>query len=86
LQSFETELLTQEVNLAGVGAINRELIAKAGRSPLLRDFRVAFVTAFPWLWLLLCVLACGEFVGYVTGRPTTAPKSRVESGEQAPVL
>ena len=29
LQSFETELLTQEGNLAGLAAINRELIAKA---------------------------------------------------------
>jgi hypothetical protein len=29
LQSFETELLTQEENLAGLVAINRELIAKA---------------------------------------------------------
>jgi predicted ribosome quality control (RQC) complex YloA/Tae2 family protein len=29
LQSFETELLTQEKNLAGLAAINRELIAKA---------------------------------------------------------
>jgi len=29
LQSFETELLTQEGNLAGLDAINRELIAKA---------------------------------------------------------
>ena len=29
LQSFETELLTQEENLAGLAAINRELIAKA---------------------------------------------------------
>jgi hypothetical protein len=30
LQSFETELLTQAENLAGLAAINRELIAKAG--------------------------------------------------------
>ncbi len=29
LQSFETELLTQDENLAGLAAINRELIAKA---------------------------------------------------------
>src|SRR6266849_8024298 len=29
LQSFETELLTQEGNLAGLASINRELIAKA---------------------------------------------------------
>jgi hypothetical protein len=29
LQSFETELLAEEENLAGLGAINRELIAKA---------------------------------------------------------
>jgi len=29
LQSFETELLAQEDNLAGLGAINRELLAKA---------------------------------------------------------
>ncbi len=29
LQSFETDLLTQEENLAGLAAINRELIAKA---------------------------------------------------------
>ena len=29
LQSFETELLTQEKNLAGLATINRELIAKA---------------------------------------------------------
>jgi hypothetical protein len=29
LQSFETELLTQEMNLAGLAAINRDLIAKA---------------------------------------------------------
>jgi hypothetical protein len=29
LQSFETELLTQEENLAGLEAINRELVAKA---------------------------------------------------------
>src|SRR5574337_658836 len=29
LQSFETELLTQEENLAGLAAINRELIGKA---------------------------------------------------------
>src|ERR1039457_1724597 len=29
LQSFETEVLTQEENLAGLEAINRELIAKA---------------------------------------------------------
>src|SRR3974377_2297190 len=28
LQSFETELLTQEKNLAGLAAINRELVAK----------------------------------------------------------
>jgi hypothetical protein len=28
-QSFETEPLTQEKNLAGLAAINRELIAKA---------------------------------------------------------
>jgi hypothetical protein len=30
LQSFETDLLTQEENLAGLAAINRELIGKAG--------------------------------------------------------
>jgi len=30
LQSFETELLTQEGNLTGLASINRELIAKAG--------------------------------------------------------
>jgi Transposase DDE domain group 1 len=29
LQSFETELLTQDENLAGLATINRELIAKA---------------------------------------------------------
>jgi hypothetical protein len=29
LQSFETELLTQEGNLAGLASMNRELIAKA---------------------------------------------------------
>ena len=29
LQSFETELLTQGANLAGLGALNRELIARA---------------------------------------------------------
>src|SRR5712691_3061615 len=29
LQSFETELLTQEENLAGLAALNRELIARA---------------------------------------------------------
>jgi hypothetical protein len=29
LQSFETELLTQEDNLSGLAAINRELIARA---------------------------------------------------------
>ncbi len=29
LQSFETDLLTQEENLAGLAAINRELIGKA---------------------------------------------------------
>jgi hypothetical protein len=29
LQSFETELLTQEKNFAGLATINRELIAKA---------------------------------------------------------
>jgi hypothetical protein len=29
VQSFETELLTQEENLSGLGAINRELIARA---------------------------------------------------------
>src|ERR1017187_3545429 len=29
LQSFETELLTQEENLSGLAAINRELIGKA---------------------------------------------------------
>ena len=29
MQSFETELLTQEENLAGLAAINRELIGKA---------------------------------------------------------
>jgi hypothetical protein len=29
LQSFETELLAEEENLAGLGSINRELIAKA---------------------------------------------------------
>ena len=29
LQSFETDLLTQEANLAGLAAINRELIGKA---------------------------------------------------------
>ena len=29
LQSFETELLTQEENLAGLAALNRELLAKA---------------------------------------------------------
>jgi Transposase DDE domain group 1 len=29
LQSFETDLLTQEKNLAGLAAINRELIGKA---------------------------------------------------------
>ena len=28
LQSFETELLTQEENLAGLAAVNRELIAR----------------------------------------------------------
>ncbi len=32
LQSFETELLTQEENLAGLAAINRELIARGGSS------------------------------------------------------
>ena len=31
LQSFETELLTQEENLAGLAAINRELMARAGK-------------------------------------------------------
>src|SRR5450631_4545811 len=30
LQSFETELLTQEKNLSGLAAINRELLAKVG--------------------------------------------------------
>jgi hypothetical protein len=29
LQSFETELLTEEANLAGLAAINRELVARA---------------------------------------------------------
>ena len=29
LQSFETELLTQEKNLSGLAAINREMIARA---------------------------------------------------------
>src|SRR6267143_6885232 len=29
LQSFETEVLTQEENLAGMAALNRELVAKA---------------------------------------------------------
>ena len=29
LQSFETELLTEEVNLAGLAALNRELVARA---------------------------------------------------------
>ena len=29
LQSFETEVLTQEENLAGLAALNRELVAKA---------------------------------------------------------
>ncbi len=29
LQSFETEVLTQEENLAGLAALNRELIGKA---------------------------------------------------------
>ena len=29
LQSFETELLTQDENLAGLAAINRDLIARA---------------------------------------------------------
>ena len=29
VQSFETELLTQEENLSGLAAINRELIARA---------------------------------------------------------
>jgi hypothetical protein len=29
LQSFETEVLTQEENLAGLAALNRELLAKA---------------------------------------------------------
>ena len=29
LQSFETELLTQEDNLAGLAALNRQLVAKA---------------------------------------------------------
>src|SRR5216683_3265699 len=29
LQSFETELLTEEANLAGLAALNRELIARA---------------------------------------------------------
>jgi Transposase DDE domain group 1 len=29
LQSFETEVLTQEKNLAGLAALNRELLAKA---------------------------------------------------------
>jgi hypothetical protein len=32
LQSFETELLTQEENLAGLAATNRELLARAGAS------------------------------------------------------
>ena len=31
LQSFETELLAEEGNLLGLGAINRELIAKLRR-------------------------------------------------------
>ena len=29
LQSFETEVLTQEENLAGLAALNRELVARA---------------------------------------------------------
>jgi hypothetical protein len=29
LQSFETELLTQEENLAGMAALNRELVGRA---------------------------------------------------------
>jgi hypothetical protein len=29
LQSFETELLTEEENLAGMAALNRELVARA---------------------------------------------------------
>jgi len=29
LQSFETEVLTQEDNLAGLAALNRELVARA---------------------------------------------------------
>ena len=32
LQSFETELLTQEKNLAGLAAINRELLAKQAKN------------------------------------------------------
>jgi hypothetical protein len=29
LQSFETEVLTQEKNLAGLAALNRELVGRA---------------------------------------------------------
>ena len=42
LQSFETDLLTQEENLAGLAAINRDLIAKAEAidSPVVRKYSV----------------------------------------------
>jgi hypothetical protein len=38
LQSFETEVLTQEENLAGLAAMNRELIATAGSYLTRRSF------------------------------------------------
>ena len=36
LQSFETELLAQAENLAGLAALNRELVGKAGAIDLSR--------------------------------------------------
>ena len=61
LQSFETELLTQEENLSGLAVINRELIARAEtiESPL------SVITRAAVQWRGDCV---GMRMAYLTPR------------------
>src|SRR5229473_1405145 len=53
LQSFETELLTEEANLAGLAALNRELVARAEAIDSARRIVLDMHSAEGWEELLL---------------------------------
>src|ERR1700730_9426913 len=63
LQSFETEVLTQEENLAGLAALNRELLARVEA--------IASPGGSCWIWT---APKCGSMVGR-NRVPTTATSS-----------